>query len=157
MIKKNILENSAISENFKKKVRKSFIHGEFKDFTGATRHVCIAAITTTLVSKSKEFKYKVINLGVAVQSPHDLGNVDTDLAETIAAGKALSYKTTLSDILLAGNDCNIFGQRVINEILLQELDYFRGNPGKYIKGYESDKKLYEASPKEYFAKYEING
>ena len=154
----DIFKNSVDNDFYKEKVRTSYLHGDFTDFTGQSRSYCLAAVSTTITDRTnKSHKIKIINIGLSVQSPHDLNEHDEKLAETIAYGKALKDKTKLSNIVLYNNDANIFGRYIIDAILGQEADRFEDNPGMYIKGYESDKKLYEASPKEYFAKYEING
>ena len=131
--------------------------GTFTDFAGTVRNVTFAAVSQTTESlhvsispTSYDEILKVLRIGVAVQNPRDF-KADDKLAETIAIGKAKKDKSCFAKMFV--NNTGLINQTVVEALLAQELKYFQGNPGKYIKGYNKDADLYKANPTAYKVKY----
>lgn len=133
--------------------------GSFKDFTGTERQVVFCAIsiveegdlvTDTCVSESN----KTLLLGLSVQGPFDLEKENFELGRTIAKGKALKEKSRIG--IIVSSEVGFINHSVVGALLEQELEFFKNNPGKYIKGYNKDKELYENNSKNYYDKYKIS-
>lgn len=136
--------------------------GTFTDFAGTVRNVTFAAVSQNIEGVSitcidsigendtYEALNKVLRIGVAVQNPRDF-KANDQLAETIAIGKAKKDKSCFAKMFV--NNTGLINQTVVEALLAQELKYFQGNPGKYIKGYNKDADLYKANPTAYKAKY----
>ena len=72
----------------------------------------------------------------------------------IALGKAKKDKSCIGKIY---STCKGFiNFPMVNSVLDQELHYFQSNPGRYIKGYDKDKVLFETNPNKYFEKHGIS-
>jgi hypothetical protein len=123
----------------------------FTDFTGKERQFVLCAISTD--NEDLCFGEKSVFLGLAVQSPID-SQRNEELAKTIAKGKALSAKRCLGILSAIGNK-GLINSRVVEALLLQEAEYFKANPGKYIKGYDKDKALFLSSKDRYYQKFKI--
>ena len=123
----------------------------FTDFTGKERQFVLCAVSTD--NEDLCYGDKSVFLGLAVQSPID-PEKNEELAKVIAKGKALSAKRCLGVLSTFGNK-GLINSRVIDALLQQEAEYFKGNPGKYIKGYDKDKALFLNSKDRYYNKFRI--
>lgn len=140
-------------------MKKVFKIDSFVDFSGKSRQVIMAAISQEIINDSyyiinydqatAELFPKVLRLGVAVQNPKD-EVVNTELGKVIAEGKALKDKSCIGK--LYSTDKGFINNLVVNALLDQEMDFFKQNPGKYIKGYNKDKELYTKYPILYLEK-----
>ena len=123
----------------------------FTDFTGKERQFVICAVSTDNLCLS--YGEKTVFLGLAVQSPVDTQR-NEELAKTIAKGKALSAKRCIGSLTTFDNK-GLINSRVVEALLFQESEYFKANPGKYIKGYDKDKALFLNSKDRYYKKFRI--
>lgn len=139
-------------------MKKVFKVDSFVDFSGQSRQVVMAAISQEiddLTVHGNELWYnpvyliKVLKLGIAVQSPKDLV-ANVELGKVIAEGKALKNKSCIGKIY--STEKGFINTRVVEALLDQEMDFFKQNPGKYIKGYDKDKELYLKFPLLYLEK-----
>ena len=135
--------------------------GSFIDFAGEERQVTFAAVSQELdlvisvklgnVAIGQDNLLKEVRIGVAVQSPKDLGkDPNPELSKIIAEGKALKEKSCIGK--LYSTEKGFINGTVVQVLLDQELAFFKQNPGKYIKGYNKDKALYESDPDAYLDK-----
>lgn len=121
---------------------------KFTDFAGKVREVVLCAVSTDEMGFGKELR-----LGVSVQNPHD-NIVNTELAKTIALGKAMKDKSCAGILMVILND-GMINAKVVDALLEQEMEYFKTNPGKYIKGYNKDKELFKTNPDLYAKKFNL--
>lgn len=133
----------------------------FVDFTGKTRQVIMAAVSAeingyTSVSNGHWMDYtdviKEVRLGVSVQSPADREE-NTELGKIIAIGKAKKDKSCRGKLF--STDKGFINTKLVSAFLDQEMEYFKQNPGKYIKGYDKDKELWKNYPFMYAHKYNL--
>lgn len=124
-----------------------FRTGLFKDFTGQIRRVTFCASVDTYSDG------KIIYIGAAIQAPGDPDNYS--LSKVIAQGKASKAKSRIGVIEVLGNS-GLLNIKCLDFLLEQELDYFALNPGKYIKGYEKNKQLFESNPTLYKERWNIS-
>lgn len=137
----------------------------FTDFTGDKRQVIMAAVSSEKdilaiedITSENNFSHwfnedqivKEVRLGVSVQNPRDENNVE--LGKIIAAGKARKDKSCFGKLF--STDKGFINHKLIDAFLDQEMEYFKQNPGKYIKGYNKDKELYEYDPVLYSYKFD---
>jgi hypothetical protein len=130
--------------------RTSFKEDTFVDFSGKVRNFVFCAISTDEAPVPENFK--ALFLGVSVQNPRDEIN-NPELAKKIAEGKAIKARSRVGMLV---SDCiGLINSKVVNALLEQEVEFFKNNPGKYIKGYKSDYQLYQKSNELYYKKYNI--
>ena len=138
-------------------MKKVFKVGKFVDFAGIEREVIFAAISQEL-SQGEFFNWstaeggdlvKEIRIGVSVQSFKD-PIVKTELGKIIAEGKALKEKSCVGKLF--STQKGFINSTVVEALLNQELNFFKQNPGKYIKGYNKDKELFLQNPTLYWTK-----
>ena len=121
-----------------------YISGTFTDFKEQERHFIMAAVSIvdkyTYVDTSDE-KFldapKCVSVGVSVCLPYD--NFDEELGKKIAYGKAMKG----TEHRLYTTDEGLINTTMINGLLEQESEYFKKNPGRYLKGYDAYKARYE--------------
>lgn len=132
----------------------------FEDFTGTQRQVIMAAVSqevrgNAFTATSTDFTgtsiIKEVRLGVSVQSPSDIEVPNEELGKIIAVGKAKKEKSCFGKLF--STDKGFINHKLIDAFLSQEMDYFKQNPGKYIKGYNRDKELFDKNYDLYFAKF----
>lgn len=124
--------------------------GEFVDYLGNTRKFIIAAVSidtegNTEVDIFKEGNYglntytcpKALAIGVSACLPNDEFNEEIGLK--IAVGKALKDRSHW----IFTTDEGLINTGMVEGLLTQEIEYFKKNPGKYLKGYEESKKKFE--------------
>ena len=70
----------------------------------------------------------------------------------IAEGKARKEKSRVGTLLSTSK--GMINTKVVEALLEQELEYFKQNPGVYIKGYNRDKELFSKSPELYYKKFD---
>lgn len=139
------------------KDRVIFKVGEFTDFSGKTRQVIFCAVSTKVYSSGYDDNYnsyettKSLYLGVSVQNPND-SVADPILGMKIAEGKARKEKSRVGTLLSTSK--GMINTKVVEALLEQELEYFKQNPGVYIKGYNRDKELFLKSPELYYKKFD---
>lgn len=125
--------------------------GSFTDYAGRQREVIFAAVSVSneaawILEKGKdfvvcEFLPKQLRLGVAVQNVGDIAN--TELGKKIAYGKAMKEKSCFSKMYVT--DKGLINKTVVEAVLEQEFKYFCENPGKYLKGYNHAKEVFNKS------------
>jgi hypothetical protein len=134
---------------------------DFTDFAGQTRQVVMAAVSggceievfggDSFLTPS-DIIIKEVRLGVAVQNPSDVHLIpNVERAKIIAAGKARKDKSCFGK--LYSTDKGFINNKLVDAFLEQEMEYFKQNPGKYLKGYNNDKALFEKSAELYFQKF----
>jgi len=141
-------------------MKKVFKLGSFIDFAGQERQVTFAAVSQELkecvgatfneeIMQNFNWLVKEVRLGVAVQSPKDLVP-NVELSKIIAEGKAIKEKSCIGK--LYSTEKGFINGTVVQALLDQELAFFKQNPGKYIKGYNKDKALFESDEDAYYNK-----
>ena len=141
-------------------MKKVFKLGSFIDFAGLERQVTFAAVSQELkecvgatfneeIMQNFNWLVKEVRLGVAVQSPKDLVP-NVELSKIIAEGKAIKEKSCIGK--LYSTEKGFINGTVVQALLDQELAFFKQNPGKYIKGYNKDKALFESDEDAYYNK-----
>lgn len=132
----------------------------FVDFAGETRQVIFCAVSTesnVYVTNSDDpwldtqDPEKELWIGVSVQNPRDLEN--EELGKIVAEGKARKLKSRYATIYASNK--GLINYRMVNALLEQELEYFKQNPGKYIKGYDKDKELFNVDRRAYDIKFSL--
>lgn len=83
---------------------------------------------------------KMLSIGVSVRSVQDK---DLGIGTQIAYGKAVK----LLDHVLYVTHPGMINTKMVQALLEQEAEYFKKEPGMYIKGYNSDKYRYETTGK----------
>lgn len=130
----------------------------FVDFTGETRQVVFCAVSSEIDGEIYDYDQplcrhqdveKQLWIGVSVQNPRDLEN--EELGKIVAEGKARKLKSRYATIYATNK--GLINYRMVNALLEQELEYFKQNPGKYIKGYDKDKQLFENDSRAYDIKF----
>lgn len=122
-----------------------YISGTFTDFKGQERHFVMAAVSIVdrlaYVDMSEGENFldvpKCISIGVSVCLPYD--KFDEELGKKIAYGKAMKG----TEHRLYATDEGLINTIMINGLLEQESEYFKKNPGRYLKGYDAYKARYE--------------
>ena len=131
---------------------------KFTDFAGKQREVIFAAVSQDFEGFVTDYNnswdddtdiVKEVRIGISVQSPKD-DVVNTELGKIIAEGKAMKDKSCFCKIY--ATDKGSINKTMVNALLDQELDYFKQNPGKYLKGYNKDKALFLEEPYFYYEK-----
>lgn len=132
----------------------------FVDFAGERRQVVFCAVSTesnVYVTNSDDpwldtqDPEKELWIGVSVQNPRDLEN--EELGKIVAEGKARKLKSRYATIYASNK--GLINYRMVNALLEQELEYFKQNPGKYIKGYDKDKELFNVDRRAYDIKFSL--
>lgn len=127
-----------------------FALGSFTDYAGEEREVVMAAVSSEIEGEvtstpidsfvvSQEEIVKELRLGVSVRRPNDVN--DIELAKTIAVGKAMKDKSCAGKMFVTNK--GFINTYVVSAFLEQEMEYFKNNPGKYLAGYDKDKKNWE--------------
>ena len=137
--------------------------GEFIDYLGNTRKFIIAAVSVTTEGKTEvdifgEGDYglntytcpKALAIGVSTCLPNDEFNEEIGLK--IAVGKALKDRSHW----IFTTDEGLINTGMVEGLLTQEIEYFKKNPGKYLKGYEEGKKKFEQAQTEANLEQAIN-
>lgn len=122
-----------------------YISGSFIDFKGQERKFVMAAVSIVDneayvdYSESENFvdTPKCVSIGVSVCLPYD--KFDEELGKKIAYGKA----TKSVEHRLYATDEGLINTTMITGLLEQESEYFKKNPGRYLKGYDAYKAKYE--------------
>lgn len=123
---------------------------EFVDFKGNTRKFIMTAVSIIPEFKGQyavevcpsdyDCEYqditKILSIGVSVCRPDD--NFDQDLGIEIATGKAIKNE----DHRIYSSDKGLINNHMVMALLEQECQYFKSNPGRYLKGYDQDKYKY---------------
>lgn len=130
--------------------------GEFVDFKGNTRKFIIVAVSAKLVDTTiNEYgtsdpnipvhyleSPKILSIGVSVCREGD--KFDEALGIEIAKGKALKNR----DYALYTTCEGLINAKMVNSILDQEVEFFKKDPGYYIKGYNEDRKKFNNQQEE---------
>lgn len=124
--------------------RVEYIVDRFVDYTGNTRQFVMAAVSLqgtndVYVEENGEIiptDGKVLSIGVAVCRPND--DFNEGLGMKIAEGKATKYRTHA----LYAVDAGLINETMVRSLLVQEADYFKVNPGRYLAGYDKDAAKY---------------
>jgi len=135
----------------------------FKDFTGTPRQFTFAAVSSDAIDaeviEMDDLSFKVENvkkelrIGIAVQNPRDFLHENIELSEIIALGKAKKDKSCYAKLFVTNK--GLINYKVVEALLEQEVEFFKQNPGKYIKGYNKDKELYQKDPEKYKEKFNV--
>lgn len=128
--------------NTKFVVKESFI-----DFEGKTHKFVIAAIKVPTSQLVQDDAYGVVStsayglkIGVSICNPED--EFDEKLGVTKAVGRA-----NKSDVVLLAPFSGQLSENLIHTFLIQEVEYIKSNPEKYIKGYNKAKDKYTLAQK----------
>jgi len=120
---------------------------KFTDFSGYTREFIFCAVSIENIDSKDDMK--VLRIGVSVQNPKD-AEIDTELGKRISYGKAMKNKSCCG--IIVSNNKGMINTKVVNALLEQEAEYFKINPGKYLKGYNKDRELYNSNSDLYYDK-----
>lgn len=136
---------------------------EFVDYLGNTRKFVIAAVSIITEGKTEvdifgEGNYglstytcpKALAIGVSTCLPNDEFN--EEMGVKIAVGKALKDRSHW----IFTTDEGLINTGMVEGLLTQEIEYFKKNPGKYLKGYEEGKKKFEQAQTEANLEQAIN-
>ena len=137
--------------------------GEFVDYLGNTRKFVIAAVSIITEGKTEvdifgEGDYglntytcpKALAIGVSTCLPNDKFNEEIGIK--IAVGKALKDRSHW----IFTTDEGLINTGMVEGLLTQEIEYFKKNPGKYLKGYEESKKKFEQAQIEECVEQAVN-
>lgn len=124
----------------------------FVDFTGMERKFVMAAVSQECDASISEFfqeagymdeceSSKRLSIGVAACRLEDEFN--EEIGKTIALGKA---RRSIGHALYS-TDLGLINRGVVNALLDQEVAFFKQCPGKYLKGYDAAKAIYEEGRK----------
>lgn len=121
---------------------KFVVKDSFVDFEGKTHKFIIAALKVPYSAPAIQDTGKIIYLveyglkiGVSICNPED--EFDEELGVRKAVGRA-----DKSETVLRANFSGQLSDKVIHTFLMQEVEYIKSNPEKYIKGYNNAKKKY---------------
>lgn len=125
--------------------RTEYIVGTFTDFTDTERQFVMAAVSIhdeTFINIEEDYcdidnDEKVLSIGISVCRPKDEFN--EVLGKRIAEGKATKYRNHA----LYTTDAGLINETVVKALLMQEADYFKVNPGRYLAGYDKDAAKYK--------------
>lgn len=134
-----------------KKSKVIFIVDNFTDFENNTREVIMAAVSSEIdgvvtsapldeLVISEDEIVKEVRLGISVRRGED--EFDIEKGKQIAMGKALKEKSCFGKIFVT--DKGFINNAVVEAFLRQEMAFFKQNPGKYLAGYDRNKKAYLA-------------
>lgn len=120
---------------------------KFVDFTGMERQFVMVALSQEVhaeIDPDTETEMwipllsdKCLSIGVSVCQPED--TFDEEMGIQIATGKARK----LHNHALYSTDPGLINRGVVNALLDQEVAFFKQCPGKYLKGYDTAKEIYE--------------
>lgn len=120
---------------------------KFVDFTGLERQFVMVALSQEVYAEIDPdaenwdedaiMSDKCLSIGVAVCQPEDEFNEEMGIQ--IATGKARK----LHNHALYSTDPGLINRGVVNALLDQEVAFFKQCPGKYLKGYDAAKEIYE--------------
>lgn len=105
----------------------------FIDFSGTERKFVVAAVAAKRGPLFKKF-----GIGFSICNPAD--NFNEEIGTQIAVNKALHKDNKLVSYV----NCNAFiTPLVVNELIKQEIAYFKAKPSSHIAGYNTMKEKYE--------------
>lgn len=113
----------------------------FVDFTGMERKFVMVALSQEVCAEIALLSDKCLSIGVSVCQPED--EFDENMGVQIALGKARK----LHNHALYSTDPGLINRGVVNALLDQEVAFFKQCPGKYLKGYDTAKAIYEEGRK----------
>lgn len=116
----------------------------FVDFTGMERKFVMVALSQEVcaeIGPDALLSDKCLSIGVSVCQPED--EFDENMGVQIALGKARK----LHNHALYSTDPGLINRGVVNALLDQEVAFFKQCPGKYLKGYDTAKAIYEEGRK----------
>lgn len=106
----------------------------FVDFAGVERKFVVAAVT-----KKEGPLFKKFGIGFSICNPADEFN--EELGTQIAIGKALHKDNKLISYI----NCNAFiSPDIVNQLIEQEIAYFKAKPSAHIAGYNTMKLKHDA-------------
>lgn len=123
----------------------------FVDFTGMERKFVMVALSQEVCAEIDPdtenwdedalLSDKCLSIGVSVCQPED--EFDENMGVQIALGKARK----LHNHALYSTDPGLINRGVVNALLDREVAFFKQCPGKYLKGYDTAKAIYEEGRK----------
>lgn len=130
---------------------KVVIKDSFVDFEGKTHKFIIAAVKTSLKNEYNDVPEVIQSTGImkisSVEVPIGLKigvsicNPDDKYDENLGVIKAVGRAIKSNPVLYALHSGQL-GDKLINVFLMQEAEYIKENPEKYIKGYNNAKNNY---------------
>ena len=123
------------------------IKGQFVDYRGETRDYTMVAVSIPFKDVAKFGPFgiygsmpveKILTIGVAVRCNRDK---DNGMGARIAYGKAVK---NLDHTLMATHS-GLINTTMVGALLQQEAAFFEKDPGMYLKGYDNDRRRYEAT------------
>lgn len=131
----------------KTKIREQYLIDEFVDFTGETREFVLCAITTEYTEC--DHTMKDFNVGLSVCNYCDVYNEEV--------GKKIAKQKAMTDPVecMTAWEAITFNTDTVNAILKSYAEYFKKDPGIFIRAYNSQKKDYEKNPDRFLAKREF--
>ena len=142
------------SKNWEPEFKYESVTGTFVDYVGNERSFTMVAVsipadkmcTLEVYSQAKYHNIihydkvadiaKMLTIGVSVRSASDKEN---GMGEQIAYGKALKSIAHSMYVTTPG----MINTVAVKALLEKEAEYFKANPGSYIKMYDEHKKRYE--------------
>ena len=107
-------------------------HDNFVDFKGNERPVTFCAVSFVTELKGIDCTEKFLSLGVSVGHENDKDSWSNEIGERIAYNKAVSGKNCP---ILSTNRSGMISTELVEALLNKEIQYFKKDPGTYIKGY----------------------
>ena len=129
----------------KNKIRDQYLIDDFVDFTGETREFILCAITEEcLYFNNTPCKYFYV--GLSVRNHGDVYNEETGkkIAKTKANSNPIECMTAIEPIT--------FNTDTVNALLHSYAEYFKKDPGIFLKSYNEQKKEYEKDPQRFLEK-----
>ena len=123
------------------------IKGQFVDYRGETRDYTMVAVSIPYKETAQFGPFglygcmpveKVLTIGVAVRCNRD---ADNGMGARIAYGKAVK---NMDHTILASHS-GLINTTMVGALLQQEAAFFEKDPGMYLKGYDNDRRRYEAT------------
>ena len=122
----------------------------FTDYANIERKFIMAAVSQEVDAVITDYSdsdavhcdgVKKLSIGVAICNPEDEFN--EEVGKTIALGKARKGNKHA----FYSTDSGLINRGVVNALLDQEVAFFKQCPGKYLKGYDTAKAIYEEGRK----------
>lgn len=133
-----------------------YLVDSFIDYAGKKHHIIVCAVSSSPAKRCYEALkvswvdedwnvddcddvyevFRMVQLGVAICNPGDSFEMET--GQKIARNKAIN-----SDAVLFSTKPGIINKGLIQGLLVQEIEFIKGNPGIVIPGYHDSKARYE--------------
>ncbi len=107
------------------KEKVQIISDKFVDFAGKTHYFVVAAVSKEV----DDDKYKKeLRIGISICHPEDKFDKEIGVLKAVANSKSSKYK-------IYSSYTGLINTKMVTAILVQEADYIKKYPNRYIKGY----------------------